>query len=109
MGYVKLKVYHKINSLVEHYFLVGLFIKISVSYKTLLVYPILRMIEHWRMSCGADSKNASISPDLTGLCFKASIRTLFWMKLGSIVANATNTLKFLKTKALVNDVTLPEG
>ena len=59
------------------------------------MFPVLRMIEHCRMSCGADSRNASISPDLRGLCFKDSISAPFWIRLVSIRASANTTLMFL--------------
>ena len=60
-----------------------------------LVHPVFKMKQLWKMNCGADSRNASISPDLRGLCFKDSISALFWIRLVSIRASANTTLMFL--------------
>ena len=53
------------------------------------------MIEHCSINCGADSKKASMSPDLKQRCFRDSFRTLFWTRLVSIVAKVNKALRFL--------------
>ena len=55
-----------------------------------LVHPVFKMKQLWKMNCGADSKNASKSPELRVSCLIFATRSEF---CGKLVSNNDKAIK----------------
>ena len=72
----------------------------------LLMFPVLRTINDWRINCGADSKNASKTPEAKAFFLMLRTRCKFSGKLVSISKSATNSLIFLKEAQCVRKISI---
>ena len=62
-----------------------------------LVHPVFKMKQLWKMNCGADSRNASKSPELRVSCLIFATRSEFCGKLVSNNDKAIKERRFLES------------
>ena len=65
---------------------------------SLLMYPVLSIIEHWRMNCGADWRKVWKNPETRTSLSILATRAEFTGRLASISKIPIKYLKLLKTE-----------